>query len=188
VKTSKQTCLLVAAALVVATIVCPVRSSAKTAAHWSIQVEKVDSGVSSLPPSFQVAIYENLLSELSKIKQFQQVFRDGDRNSWNSTQVLLLKTSVQKYTPGSETRRDVTTVSGATKLRVRTQLSTPDGKVIADRTVNGNVRFLGSNLRATHNLARNVAKVIKKTPLPEPPASEAARSALSGDVVVVEVR
>jgi hypothetical protein len=29
--------------------------------------------------------------------------------------------------------------------------------------VQGNVRFFGSNLRATHNLARNVAKVIKKS-------------------------
>ena len=27
----------------------------------------------------------------------------------------------------------------------------------------GNVRFFGSNLRATHNLARNIAKVIKES-------------------------
>jgi hypothetical protein len=29
--------------------------------------------------------------------------------------------------------------------------------------VQGNVRFFGSNLRATHNLARNIAKVIQQS-------------------------
>ena len=32
-----------------------------------------------------------------------------------------------------------------------------------ERTVNGNVLFFGSNLRATHNLARNIAKMIKQS-------------------------
>jgi len=80
--------------------------------------------------------------------------------------LLILKTTVQKYTAGNETQRAVTTVSGATKLTVRSQLCTRDGRVILERTVNGNVRFLGSNLRATHNLARNVAKTIKQSSLP----------------------
>jgi len=56
----------------------------------------------------------------------------------------------------------VTTVSGATKLTARSQLVTRDGKIVLDRTVQGNVRFFGSNLRATHNLARNIAKAIKQ--------------------------
>jgi uncharacterized protein YqjF (DUF2071 family) len=69
---------------------------------------------------------------------------------------------VQKYTPGSEMRRAVTTVSGATKLNVRSQLCTRDGHVVLERVVNGDVRFFGSNLRATHNLARNVAKTFEE--------------------------
>jgi hypothetical protein len=36
-----------------------------------------------------------------------------------------------------------------------------------ERTINGNVRFMGSNLRATHNLAHNVAKAIKQSSLPD---------------------
>jgi hypothetical protein len=59
----------------------------------------------------------------------------------------------------------VTTVSGATKLTVRSQLLTREGKVVLERTVNGDVRFFGSNLRATHNLARNIAKTIKQSHL-----------------------
>ena len=77
--------------------------------------------------------------------------------------LLVLKTTVEKYTPGSETRRAVTTVSGATKLTVRSQLLTREGKVVFERSVNGNVRFFGSNLRATHNLAHNIAKTITQS-------------------------
>jgi len=79
--------------------------------------------------------------------------------------LYALKTTVEKYTPGSETKRAVTTVSGATKLTVRSQLLTRDGKVVMDRTVDGNVRFFGSNLRATQNLARNIAKAIQQSSL-----------------------
>ena len=46
---------------------------------------------------------------------------------------------------------------------MRIQLVTREGKIVLDHTVNGNVRFFGSNLRATHNLARNIAKVIKQS-------------------------
>jgi hypothetical protein len=129
-----------------------------------VQVDKVDPGDVEIEPAFRIAIYENLLDELTKTKQFQQVYRIGDRNA-GAPNLLILKTTVQKYTPGSETRRAVTTVTGATKLNVRSQLCTPDGKVVVERVVNGNVRFFGGNLRATHNLAKNVAEAIKKSDL-----------------------
>jgi hypothetical protein len=132
---------------------------------WSVQVDKVDPGDVNIEPAFRVAIYENLLIELAKTKQFKLVFRGGDRNA-SGPEVLILKTTVQKYTPGSETRRAITTVSGATKLNVRSQLCTREGKVVLERVVDGNVRFFGGNLRATHNLARNVAETIKKSDLP----------------------
>jgi hypothetical protein len=142
-----------------------------SAAQWSVQVDKVDPGDVVLASSFQIAIYENLFDEMSKTKRFKQVLRSGDHEASTTPNLLILKTAVQAYTAGSETKRAVTTVTGATKLNVRTQLVTPDGRVILERVVNGNVRFLGSNLRATLNLARNVAKEIKKAPLPEPSAS-----------------
>ena len=134
-----------------------------SAAHWSVQVDQVNSGNLDLAYSFQIAIYENLLEELNKTKQFQQVFRDGDVRAGEFPNLLVLKTTVEKYTPGSETRRAVTTVSGTTKLTVRSQLLTREGKVVLERTVNGDVRFFGSNLRATHNLAHNIAKTITQS-------------------------
>ena len=134
------------------------------ATQWSVQVERVNPANLDLAPSFQVAIYENLLEELNKTRRFTQVIRDGDRKAIETPNLLVLKTTVVKYTPGSETKRAVTTVSGATKLRVRIELLTREDKIVLDRTVNGNVRFFGSNLRATHNLARNIAKAIKQSP------------------------
>jgi hypothetical protein len=134
-----------------------------SARSWSVQVDRVDPGNLDLAYSFQIAIYENLVVELNKTKRFRQVFRDGDAKAVECPNLLVLKTTVEKYTPGSETRRAVTTVSGATKLTVRSQLLTREGNVVFERTVNGDVRFFGSNLRATHNLARNIAKTISQS-------------------------
>ena len=136
---------------------------------WSVQVDRVDPGDVGLEPSFAAAIYENLMAELAKTKEFKQLFRSGDRNANNVPSLLILKTSVQEYTPGSETRRAVTTVNGATKLNVRVQLVTREGNVVLEKVVNGNVRFFGDNLRATHNLAHNVALTLKHSALPEQP-------------------
>ena len=151
------------------------------ATRWSVQVDQVDPGNLELAYSFQLAIYENLIEELKKTKQFQQVIRDGDLKANEVPHLRMLKTTVEKYTPGSETRRAVTTVSGATKLTVRTQLVTREGKVILERTVNGEVRFFGSNMRATHNLAKNIARAIKQSSRNEvnqPAAALAASSEL----------
>ena len=154
-----------------------VKPSDVPAKEWSVQVEQIDPGQMDVTPSFQVAIYENLLKELNKTKRFKQVLREGDSKAAGVPNLLILKTTVVKYTRGSETKRAVTTVSGATKLTVRSQLVTREGRIVLERTVNGNVRFFGSNLRATHNLARNIAKVINESELRE---SVPANAVLTG--------
>ena len=143
-------------------------ASSGSGRQWSVQVERIDPGHLDLAHSFQVAIYENLLEELKKTNRFKFVLREGDSNASGIPDLLILKTTVVKYTPGSETQRAVTTVSGATKLTVRIQLATREGSIVLENTVNGNVRFFGSNLRATHNLARNIAKMIRQSAWPEP--------------------
>ena len=135
-------------------------------AKWSIQVDRIDPGATTLNPCFSDAIYENLLRELPKRKQFNQVFRSGDRNANDVPKMLTLKMVVEKYSPGSETRRAVTTVAGATKLKVHIQLITRDGRVVMESGVAGNVRFIGDNLHATSKLASNTAKVLQRSSLP----------------------
>jgi hypothetical protein len=137
-------------------------------APWSVQVDKIDAGGLSIAPEFTAATYENLLDELAKTKQFSTVFRNGDRAANDVPALLILKTTIESYTPGSEAKRAVTTVAGATKLKVRTRLWTRQGQVVFESVVDGNVRFFGGNLQATHNLARNVANAIKQSPLPDP--------------------
>ena len=133
---------------------------------WSVQVDRVDPGTTTVDQCFSDAIYENLLQKLSKSKEFKHVFRSGDRNANAVSGVLVLKTLVEKYNPGSETRRAVTTVTGATKLKVRVQLVTRNGRVVVERAVEGNVRFIGDNLRATNKVANNTAKILKRSTLP----------------------
>ena len=157
----------------------PPDASSGPAKQWSVQVERVDPGQLDLTPSFQVAIYENLLQELNKTKRFKHILREGDSTASELPNLLILKTTIVKYKRGSETQRAVTTVSGATMVTVQSQLITRDGKIVLERTVNGNVRFFGSNLRATHNLARNIAKVIKKSELR---GSEPANAVLTGQL------
>ena len=169
--------LLFAAVLGAIAVVHPTQVLAeKTTEKWNVQVDQVDAGDVNLAPSFQIAIYENLVGELIKTKKFSQVFRDGDQKASDAPNLLILKTRVEKYTAGSETQRAVTTVTGATKLTVRSQLCVRDGQVIVERVVGGNVRFMGSNLRATHNLARNVAKSVKQSNLPQPQPAAAELS------------
>ncbi|HTU48423.1 MAG TPA: hypothetical protein VMF91_25405 [Bryobacteraceae bacterium] len=143
------------------------RDTSSAASQWSVEVDKIDAGDVNIEPAFRVAIYENLLVALVKTKEFQQVLRDGDHTADGMQHLLILKSTVESYTAGSETRRAVTTVSGATKLRVRTQLCTRKGQVVLESVSSGNVRFFGGNLRATHNLARNVAKSLKNSSLPD---------------------
>jgi hypothetical protein len=151
-------------------------STAGKNSKWSVQVKMVDPGDVNISASFQIAIYESLLDELSKTKRFKQVFRDGERTSSDVPDLLIVRTTVEKYTAGSETQRAVTTVSGATKLTVRSQLCTHDGQIVFERTVRGEVLLMGSNLRATHNLARNVAKTINQSTLPAPSSSALAQN------------
>jgi hypothetical protein len=160
----------VPAALVASPNVLPAQAST---GRWSIQIDQVDPGNVNIETAFRIAIYENLVEALTKTKQFKEVLRSGERKIDSLPDLLILKTTVEAYTPGSERRRAVTTFSGATKLRIRSQLCTRDGKVVLETLVDGNVRFFGSNLRATHNLARNAADTIQHTlPVHGPSAAQ----------------
>ena len=161
-----RTTIFVAVVLIVSTL--QMRAATKSSdandtssSQWSVQVDEVDPGEVSIEPAFRVAIYENLLHEVAKAKTFQEVFRSGDRDADSVAKLLILKIRVEKYTPGSETRRAVTTISGATRVTVRSQLCTRQGQIVWERVVGANVRFIGGNLRVTNNLARNVVREMK---------------------------
>ena len=153
--------------------------------QWSVQVDEVDSGDVSPDPSLGAAIHENLLGELGKTKMFKQVLR-SDGNANNVPDLLILKTTVQRYAPDRESRRatlgDIgllgvvpglflrfcgrTTVSGSIKLKVRIQLYTREGHLVLQDVLERNVQVSGNNLRATQKLAHNVAVILNRSTLP----------------------
>lgn len=128
----------------------------------AIQIQFVRAPEVTLPPEFQVALYEYMVDEVKKTGKFQRVYRDGEKGAESEKDLVTLRSLVTGFTEGSARARQVTTVAGATRIKVRVQVSNRDGRMIIDRDVDGNVRFFGENLRATYNFAKGVAKLIKQ--------------------------
>jgi len=138
------------------------------AAVWAIQVEPVQAEEGQLPPDFSMAIYENLITQLVKTDKFQQVFRKGDRQAEGVPNLLVLHMTLLKFDRGSQTKREVTTVAGATKIKVILKVSTRDGNALVEKDVQGTVRFFGENMKATYDLAKDIAGTLRGTALPAP--------------------
>jgi hypothetical protein len=113
-----------------------------------------------VPETFRVATYENVIIQVTKTKKFQHVYRDGDRTAADAPDLVIVNFIPQAYTAGSQKKREVTTVKGATSIKVKVQFTSRDGKVLLEKDLEGKVRFFGENLRATYDLAKKVAATI----------------------------
>jgi len=129
----------------------------------AIEVEMIQPGEISLPAEFQVALYENLVQELQKNGGFSQVYRDGDRNAAGASGLVILHTTVTNFKQGSELKRDVTTVGGATSITLHCKFTDKDGKAVLERDITGKVRLIGDNLKATDDFAKKAATVAQET-------------------------
>lgn len=136
---------------------------AATATPWAVQVEPVSAEEGQLPPDFAMAIYERLVEEIGKTGKFQQVFRSGDRRATDVPNLLLLTTKLEKFERGSQTKRAVTTVAGATKVTVVVQLASRDEHIKVSKKAEGTVRLFGENIKATQVLAKNIANLINQS-------------------------
>jgi hypothetical protein len=129
----------------------------------AIQIERVDSGAVALPPDFRLALYENLIEEAKKTGKFQRVYRSGEQGAADVPGLVVLRATTTGFMAGSERKREVTTIAGATSIKVRVQITNRDGQRLVDREVEGKVRFFGANLRATYDLSKKVAKIVRQT-------------------------
>ena len=111
---------------------------------------------------FRVAIYESLLDRVRQLGKFKQVFRSGDRQADGVQDLVTLKTKIERFEEGSQTKREVTTVTGATKVDVSATVVASDGRVLLEQNLTGKVRFFGENLGATHDLAKRIAKLLRE--------------------------
>jgi len=135
----------------------PVRQPAPHA----IQILKIESSEIKLPPAFQMAIYERALEEVKKTGIFAEIYRDGDGRAAGAADHVILHTDVRGFTKGSARERQVITVAGKTSIKVHMQLVNQDGKVLLEKDIEGKVRFMGENMRATFDLAKKIAHTLK---------------------------
>jgi hypothetical protein len=137
------------------------QAAAGTISASSIQIEPVESDEATLTPEFRVAIYENLVDEVAKMGNFQHVYRSGDRAAAGISDILTLHTRVVGFTEGSQKKREVTTIAGATIIKANVQLVNREGRIMVNRDVEAKVRFFGENLNAAGSLAKKAAKMIR---------------------------
>jgi hypothetical protein len=116
-----------------------------------------------IPEDTRISIYENMILQLIKTKKFQHVYRSGDRTAAEAPDLVVLHLLPEAYKPGSQKKREVTTLTGATSIRVKVQFTSGEGKVLLEKEVVGKVRFYGENLRATYDLAKKVAAVVNES-------------------------
>ena len=137
--------------------------SAQKFSASSIQVEPTDPGDAPMPPEFRVAIYENLIAQIEKTGKFQHVYRSGDKDAASAPDLVTLHTTARFFTEGSQKKREVTTVTGSTSMTLNVQITDQAGKALVDRDVQGKVRFMGENLRATYDFSKKVANIVRDT-------------------------
>jgi hypothetical protein len=128
----------------------------------AIQIEPVDAGDVQIPVEFRSAIYEFLVERVREAGTFGQVFRSGDRAADGIPGLVTLRTTMEKFKEGSQMKRQVTTVLGATTVVVNASVSDRDGQTLFESRTQGKVRFFGENLGVTDDLAKRIAKLLRK--------------------------
>lgn len=130
----------------------------------AIQLERIVSPEGLLiPEDTRVSMYENVILQLIQTKKFQHVYRSGDRTAADAPDLIILHLIPEAYKPGSQKEREVTTVAGATSIKVKVQFSSREGKVLLEKDAEGKVRFYGENLRATYDLSKKVAALVNES-------------------------
>ena len=137
--------------------------SAQKFSSSSIQIEPVDPGDLPIPPEFRMAIYENLIAQIRKTGKFQHVYRSGDKDAASASDLVTLRTTAQSFNKGSQRKREVTTFTGSTSMTLNVHITDHAGQPLVDRDVQGKVRFLGENLRATYDFSKKVANIVRYT-------------------------
>jgi hypothetical protein len=129
----------------------------------AIRVVMIQSDEITLPAEFQVSLYENLIKQLQKKGGVQHVYREGDRRAADAPNLIVLHSTVRGFKQGSEMERQVTTVAGATSIKVHCELTDQEGHLLLTRDIDGKVRFFGGNLKATYDFARKAASVVHES-------------------------
>src|ERR1700733_6552682 len=149
-------------------LVAPAIVSAQSAAKPklstpAIQIAMVEAGEIQIPAEFRFAVYERLVERVRSSGAFQKVYRTGDREAEGIPDLVTLNTKVEGFKEGSQPKRELTTVLGATKVDVTASVTARDGHTLMDQKITGRVRFFGENLGVTNDLAKRITKLVSET-------------------------
>lgn len=129
----------------------------------AIQIEPIEAGDIKIPAEFRYAIYERLIARVRQDGEFQKVLRSGDRGAQSIPDLVVLHTKIAQFKQGSQTQRELTTVTGGTKVDVSISVDRMSGGELLNKKITGRVRFFGENLGVTNDLAKRIAKVLRES-------------------------
>jgi hypothetical protein len=143
----------------------PVPASAQSPAAKpsapAILIELITAGDSGILPEFLYATYEQMVSHVEKSGTFKEVYRSGDTRATDAPGLVTLRTNVGKFKQGSQTKRELTTVLGWSRVEVDATVTDKAGKTLVEKKVVGKVRFMGDNLKVTGDLGKQLAKLLR---------------------------
>jgi len=126
----------------------------------AVQVELTGAGDTQIPNEFRYAIYEQVVDHIEKGNAFKNVYRTGDRRAKDAADLVTIRTTVDKFTEGSQTKRELTTVLGWTKVDVNVVVADKSGNSLLEQKITGKIRFRGDNLKVTEDIGKRIAKLL----------------------------
>jgi len=129
----------------------------------AIQIAMVETGDVKIPAEFRFAVYESLVERMRASGTFQKVYRSGDHAADGIPDLVTRHAMVEAFNEGSQTKRELTTVLGATSVDVQASVTARDGRTLLDKKITGKVRFFGENLGVTNDIAKRITKLVRET-------------------------
>jgi hypothetical protein len=126
----------------------------------AIQIAMVEAGEVRIPAEFRFAMYERLVDQVRASGAFQKVYRTGDRAADSVPDLVTLHTKVEGFKEGSETKRELTTVLGASRLDITASVTARGGQELMSQKITGRVRFFGENLGIANDMAKRITKLV----------------------------
>lgn len=129
----------------------------------AIQIAMVETSGVQIPAEFRFAVYERLVERVRASGAFPKVYRAGDRAAAGISDLVTLRTQVDAFKEGSQTKRELTTVAGATKVGVTAAVTARDGHTLVAQNITGQVHYFGDNLGVTNDVAKRIVKLLRQT-------------------------
>jgi hypothetical protein len=129
----------------------------------AIQIGMVETASVQIPAEFRYAFYESLVEHVRDSGAFKKVYRAGDHAADGVPDLVTLHTQVEAFKEGSQTKRELTSVAGATQLAVTASVTARGGETLMAQKITGRVRYFGENLGVTNDIAKKITKLMRET-------------------------